>query len=98
MFGVSHGAIQFMAYEQLKIARRTYRDLPPPSTQFARNVEYIGMACLSKVFAALCTYPYQVVKSRMQTESKYLTKEYDGVFKTISSVYRYVYRFRLVIT
>lgn len=87
LFGVSHGAIQFMAYEQLKIARKGSGWEPP--TQFMGNVEYIGMAACSKIIAALCTYPYQVVKSRMQTESKYLSKEYDGVLKTISSVYRY---------
>ncbi len=87
MFGVSHGAIQFMAYEQLKIARKEYHGKSPPS-QLVNNVEYIGMAALSKIFAALCTYPYQVVKSRMQTETKYLTKEYNGVGKTIKSIYR----------
>lgn len=51
------------------------------------------MAVISKIFAALFTYPYQVVKSRMQTESKYLTMKYDGVFKTVSSIYRYIFCF-----
>ncbi|KAJ3306816.1 hypothetical protein HDV03_003853 [Kappamyces sp. JEL0829] len=87
LFGVSHGAIQFMAYEQLKIARKE-SSLPAPSALMG-TAEYIGMAATSKIFAAICTYPYQVVKSRMQTDSRYLSKEYDGVVKTIKSVYRY---------
>ena len=89
MFGVSHGAIQFMVYEQLKIVSKENHGQSPPS-QTIKNLEYIGMAAISKISAALFTYPYQVVKSRMQTETKYLTKEYDSVGKTINSIYRYL--------
>jgi solute carrier family 25 folate transporter 32 len=79
MFGVSHGALQFMAYEQLKI----YFQKEKQST-----LEYISMAACSKVFATVCTYPYQVVKSRMQTEQKILAGEYSSVSSTIKSIYR----------
>lgn len=44
------------------------------------------MASFSKVFATICTYPYQVVKSRMQIESKYVKKEYKTVASTVHSI------------
>jgi solute carrier family 25 (mitochondrial folate transporter), member 32 len=44
------------------------------------------MASISKIFATVCTYPYQVVKSRMQVESKYMQKHYNTVGSTIRTV------------
>jgi solute carrier family 25 (mitochondrial folate transporter), member 32 len=77
LFGVSHGAIQFMVYEQLKLL-----------VDGKGTGEYIAMACTSKVVATVCTYPYQVVKSRMQTNQELLKGRYDSVTKTILSIYR----------
>jgi solute carrier family 25 (mitochondrial folate transporter), member 32 len=95
LFGVSHGAIQFMAYEELKLLRAKIvsqdhdhdHDHKQSETR-AGAAEYIGMAAVSKIVAVACTYPYQVVKSRMQIESKYLCHEYGGVLGTIQSIYR----------
>lgn len=72
MFGVSHGAIQFAVYEQLKIARYNQRLAAGFSQDKAwalGSLEYVGMAALSKSIATLITYPYQVLKSRMQTST-----------------------------
>jgi solute carrier family 25 (mitochondrial folate transporter), member 32 len=77
MFGVSHGAIQFMFYEQMKI----YTSDSPTM------LEYTVLASISKVIATVLTYPYQTLKSRLQTESKYLTKEYSGVMMTVRNIY-----------
>ena len=58
VWGVSHGALQFMAYEELKSQFNRHRRRPvdhPLST-----VEYLQFAALSKLFAACITYPYQV--------------------------------------
>ncbi|KAL8706348.1 MAG: hypothetical protein Q9201_000602 [Fulgogasparrea decipioides] len=64
LFGVSHGALQFMAYEQFKRYRASYvggaeRDLSA--------VDYLCLSGASKVFAGSVTYPYQVVRARLQT-------------------------------
>jgi solute carrier family 25 (mitochondrial folate transporter), member 32 len=59
---VSHGMIQFGVYEQGKaaISRRNGGGAPPtPSELFA-----VGAG--SKALATLATYPYQVIKSRLQ--------------------------------
>lgn len=63
LFGVSHGAVQFMAYEELK--RSNY-------FKEGGTINYLAMASISKIFATLVTYPYQVIKSRIQI-SKDLT-------------------------
>lgn len=59
----SHGAIQFMVYEYLKKWSAQFRsagiDTQPPLVSL-----FIGG--LSKIIAATVTYPYQVVKSRLQ--------------------------------
>eukprot|EP00948_MAST-09A_sp_MAST-9A-sp1_P002568 g2568.t1 len=61
---VSHGAIQFMAYEELKgYAANSWRkgqDLK------AFDLEPMILGGVSKVIASVATYPYQVIKSRVQ--------------------------------
>ena len=63
LFGVSHGALQFMAYEQLKKLRRT----PSHNHQETSNLDTLVFSGLSKVFAGSITYPYQVIRARLQT-------------------------------
>jgi solute carrier family 25 folate transporter 32 len=79
MIGVSHGALQFMSYEYMK----QHHPVQNQST-----LEYITMACISKTFATVCTYPYQVLKSRMQTQEKYLLQEYGSVSSTVQTIYK----------
>jgi len=62
---VSHGSIQFVAYEHLKVSAtlsRPTRDGSPDVT--ASEAAVFGV--LSKLFAAMITYPVQVVRSRIQ--------------------------------
>ncbi|KAJ3152327.1 hypothetical protein HDU86_005856 [Geranomyces michiganensis] len=74
--GVSHGALQFMAYEEMK-----QRASSPG------QIEYIGMAAASKVFATVCTYPYQVLRSRLQSHVG-KSQVYDGVVGTVRTIFR----------
>ncbi|XP_012673477.1 mitochondrial folate transporter/carrier-like [Clupea harengus] len=66
LFGTSHGALQFMAYEELKRDYNKYRN--KASDAKLDPLEYIGMAALSKIFAVATTYPYQVVRARLQDQ------------------------------
>ncbi|GAA5836390.1 hypothetical protein JCM3766R1_003506 [Sporobolomyces carnicolor] len=76
LVGVSNGAIQFMTYEELKKWRvelrrkriggdttttRSDQDLNKLS-----NLEYILMSGSAKLVAISITYPYQVIRSRIQ--------------------------------
>jgi solute carrier family 25 folate transporter 32 len=64
LWGVSHGAIQFMAYEEMKAKYNTFYEQPIDSK--LSTVEYLSFAAISKLFAAVTTYPYQVIRARLQ--------------------------------
>lgn len=75
LFGVSHGAIQFMAYEELKSWRRAEILRKSFSTTGRRsaverielgNLDVLALSAFSKTIAGVTTYPYQVVRSRLQ--------------------------------
>lgn len=83
LFGVSHGAIQFVAYEQLKnFHKRTQREAEALSRK-PNSFEYLLMSSTSKTIAMLVTYPYQVVRSRLQVRVYEGKFSYKGVFDVI---------------
>ncbi|KAI0092496.1 mitochondrial FAD carrier protein [Irpex rosettiformis] len=77
LFGVSNGAIQFMAYEEMKQwgfqrKRRRFADEGrewTPADDKLSNTSYTVMSGASKLFALTLTYPYQVVRSRIQNNA-----------------------------
>ncbi|KAF7493721.1 Mitochondrial folate transporter/carrier [Sarcoptes scabiei] len=69
VFGVSHGALQFMAYEEMK----KYYYQP-----------YFTCAVSSKLFAVLITYPYQVIRARLQDRCGNFNGAIDVITKTWS--------------
>ncbi|XP_069076699.1 solute carrier family 25 member 32 [Pleurodeles waltl] len=82
LFGTSHGALQFMAYEELKVEYNKYRKEHPDAK--LNTLEYITMAALSKIFAVTATYPYQVVRARLQDQHN----TYSGVIDVIRRTWR----------
>ncbi|GAA5879835.1 hypothetical protein JCM3774_001397 [Rhodotorula dairenensis] len=72
LIGVSNGAIQFMTYEEIKKRRvelRRKRLGPGASDEEIKrlsNTEYILMSGSAKLVAIAITYPYQVIRSRIQ--------------------------------
>ncbi|GAU87901.1 hypothetical protein RvY_00689 [Ramazzottius varieornatus] len=82
MFGVSHGAVQFMVYEQLK--RFANRQKKAGDEAKLGTFEYLSYAAISKLVAATTTYPYQVVRARIQDQHKH----YNGIFDVIKRTWR----------
>ncbi|KAM9310550.1 solute carrier family 25 member 32-like [Pholidichthys leucotaenia] len=82
LFGTSHGALQFMAYEELKRDYSKYKKVP--SDAKLNPLEYITMAALSKIFAVATTYPYQVIRARLQDQHN----TYNGVIDVITRTWR----------
>lgn len=64
LFGVSHGALQFTAYEKLKLYRSNTKG---HNQQELDSLDFLVSSGLAKVFAGSVTYPYQVVRARLQT-------------------------------
>lgn len=83
LFGVSHGAIQFMAYEQLKIRWASSRH---GGKAGLTNVDYLYLSALSKMFAGSITYPYQVVRARLQTYDA--QARYNGAWDVVRQVFK----------
>lgn len=62
LIGVSHGAVQFAVYEPLKrfvLGKQT-------ATAKTRNESTLIVSSVAKLVAGAVTYPYQVVRSRLQ--------------------------------
>lgn len=83
LFGVSHGAVQFMTYEEMKNRYAVYKNRPINTK--LETVEYLTFAAVSKLIAAASTYPYQVVRARLQNQHY----AYKGMWDCIVSTWKY---------
>lgn len=78
IFGTVHGTIQFVSYEQMKdFYSRTFH-----TTQFSTPM-ILTFSALSKLIAISTTYPYQVVRTRLQDQHQ----RYDGVIDVMKKTY-----------
>lgn len=83
LLGVSHGAVQFMVYEELKSSYCQFKGTP--ITSKLDSMEYVTFAALSKIVAASITYPYQVVRARLQDQHRF----YRGVRDCVKQTWTY---------
>ncbi|KAG0147962.1 hypothetical protein CROQUDRAFT_76057 [Cronartium quercuum f. sp. fusiforme G11] len=81
LIGVSNGAIHFMIYEELKKWRQevnynkkikeihnNHDLLKDNDLTTLSNLEYVGLSGIAKLSAISITYPYQVIRSRLQSQ------------------------------
>lgn len=89
--GVSHGSLYFLAYEKLNRWRREKRQSRGESTQLS-NIDTIVNSTCSKLWAGTITYPHQVLRARMQTQSmqgaKFQAQPATGLLRLIQNVWR----------
>jgi len=71
LFGVTHGALQFMFYEELKLWRQSHIAATTPENPELGNLDFLVLSGTSKVLAGVITYPYRVVQTRAQTHGVY---------------------------
>ncbi|KAF8316025.1 mitochondrial FAD carrier protein [Cantharellus anzutake] len=77
LFGVSSGALQFMAYEQMKnfAFYRKRRRIEKQGGMWREgeeklsNATYTFVSAAAKLLALASTYPYQVIRSRLQNNA-----------------------------
>lgn len=82
IIGISHGVVQFVSYEEMK--KRYCRRRGLASNSKLGTTEYLLFSSLSKLVAAGLTYPYQVVRSRLQEQHR----KYSGVKDVILNIAR----------
>lgn len=79
LFGVLQGTLQIITYNQLKLSYMQSRN-----TQNLSSLEYVSCAGASKILSSMLTYPYQVLKARMQDQHK----DWGGWWRIISDISR----------
>ncbi|KAJ3131164.1 Serine/threonine-protein phosphatase pp1 [Physocladia obscura] len=77
--GVSHGAVQFVAYEEMKKWNASRK---------LGSTDIAVMSISSKVFAMVVTYPYQVAKARIQNQRGNTEAHYRTSFETIARIFK----------
>ncbi|KAH9988171.1 mitochondrial carrier domain-containing protein [Russula vinacea] len=92
LVGVGNGALQFMAYEKMKgwafeRKRRRVDKLGRAWTMEddkLSNTAYTVMSAASKIAALVATYPYQVIRSRIQDDSVLARTHHSTIPSTIA--------------
>lgn len=92
LFLTSHGAIQFSVYEMMKkLYEKHYNQSQSQSqtqTQQSKQPAIVSIVSggLSKIIAATITYPYQVIKSRLQHREN--LNHYNGTIDCFLKIWR----------
>ncbi|KAI7901094.1 mitochondrial carrier domain-containing protein [Cokeromyces recurvatus] len=76
LFGISHVAVQFPLYEKLKIVFNVDHHVSSGSSAI------LLASSLSKMAASLATYPHEVIRTRLQNQTKKPYK-YKGILHAI---------------
>ncbi|CAM9435824.1 unnamed protein product [Discosporangium mesarthrocarpum] len=82
LLGLTHVAIQFPVYEQLKLEARKYRK----GREHAQDL--ILASGTAKIVSSVMTYPHEVVRARMQDERSCLKVQGNGLWRTICDIWQ----------
>ena len=79
LIGTSHGAVQMVSYEWMR-GKMWHRkpDMTPK--------DYLLLGTVSKIIASLTTFPYQLIKTRMQVRDLHF-RRHNSIMETVRSVY-----------
>jgi len=82
-------SIYFVSYEVLKRSVKSMtEDIIDTDTTLARDLRHLTCGSLAGMIATSFTIPIDVVKTRIQTQSKLGVKKYDGVIDAFTKIYR----------
>ncbi|CAB3403994.1 unnamed protein product [Caenorhabditis bovis] len=81
IIGTTHGAIQFAIYNWMKDKRCEMRGIPKDS--FLNHTDYLFFSASSKILATTMTFPYQVLRTRMQDHNAMNRGIWNTTMRTI---------------
>ena len=70
VLGVSHGVVQIVSYDRLKTGYRMYNNIGSYDSIALPTSVYLVLSATSKILAVMMTYPYQVVRFRIQSNNE----------------------------
>eukprot|EP01098_Paradermamoeba_levis_P009318 TRINITY_DN3875_c0_g1_i2.p1 TRINITY_DN3875_c0_g1~~TRINITY_DN3875_c0_g1_i2.p1 ORF type:complete len:254 (-),score=39.02 TRINITY_DN3875_c0_g1_i2:58-819(-) len=81
-----NGALQFTAYEAMKLWAKSLR----PQDHTLASWEYFTMGAISKLFSTFVTFPFSVIKTRLQVHKEFFSSKalYQGIWDTFASIVR----------
>jgi solute carrier family 25 (mitochondrial folate transporter), member 32 len=94
---VSHGGVQFVVYEYLKLNFGEYKKVSMSLEEDASygvfdrlhdSLGYLTMGASSKIIASTVTYPIQVIKSRIQQRSQMVELTMKGDVEIVERQYK----------
>ncbi|KAJ7505506.1 mitochondrial NAD transporter [Mycena galericulata] len=77
LLGITHVAVQFPLYEQLKLWAQGGSQAP------LSNQSILLCSAMAKMTASVATYPHEVVRTRLQTQRRPLAESSDGMINRI---------------
>ncbi|XP_039282197.1 mitochondrial folate transporter/carrier-like [Nilaparvata lugens] len=86
LFGVSHSALHFMAFEEMRNYYNQRYKNAPIDTKLGTK-EYLVIVGVSRLLATVVTYPFQVVRARLQ-DTRAAT-DYTGTIDCIAKTWRF---------
>nr|CDS27207.1 mitochondrial folate transporter:carrier [Hymenolepis microstoma] len=83
MFGVTSGALQFLLYEQFRNQYNGYHRRPIDT--HLKAPEYLLMGIISKSLSTTLTYPFQVIRTRLQEQHR----TYNSISCLLKSIWKF---------
>uniref|UniRef100_F1KX66 Folate transporter/carrier n=1 Tax=Ascaris suum TaxID=6253 RepID=F1KX66_ASCSU len=80
LFGTIHGALQFMLYNYFKDTH--FRRLGVTSEYQLSTVDYLLYSAASKIIATTVTFPYQLLRTRLQDQHVAYNGLWDAIVRT----------------
>ncbi|KAJ3214683.1 hypothetical protein HK099_006698 [Clydaea vesicula] len=93
--GIAHPLIQFPLYERFKIVISNYEhhskleDYNPNKRPELSNLGILTSSIVSKFIAAVITYPHEVIRTRLQTQTAPLNKNFSNNTSVIPNIVPY---------
>lgn len=83
LFGTLNGTIQMVTYDLMKEKWQAYKQAHGEPEFTLNTFHYSAFSSASKILAVACTYPFQLVRARIQDQHQTYKNVIDVVIKTM---------------